>query len=132
MAKNTWKYSMENTLNRWEQNFEKNETKITYIFAISIALCPTFFSLLATGVGEMTTVWAIGFGISFWALLISGLLLFRNSSRTETNRRLIKIESQLNKLDTLIESQEKLTSSINNLTSEIRKDREDRNKSKTP
>jgi len=85
----------------WEDNFEKYETRIRIVFGISAVSLPTFFGLLAGGVSEMTVIWVIGFGVSFWALLISGSLLLKNSSRTETNRRLTNIETQLKNLDKL-------------------------------
>lgn len=54
-------------------------------------------------------LWAIGFGVSFWVMVICGYLIMRNSGRTEANIRLKNIES---KLSTLID--------------EIRQDRNER------
>jgi hypothetical protein len=76
----------------WETNFEKNERKIKLVFGASVILCPLFFGLMATGVAELMPLWVFGFAMSFYALVISGILLYRNQSRTEVNRRLSGLE----------------------------------------
>jgi len=85
----------------WEDNFERLETRIRIIFGASIIAMPTFFTLdvSETGGKGMTGWWSFCFGMSFWAFVITGSLLFRNSSRTEMNRKLKNIEDKVSGIE---------------------------------
>jgi len=109
-----------------EDNFEKYEFRFQIIFAISLALFPTFLSLLASQPKEtnMSTFFGWGMTISFYIAVFCGWMLIRNSSKTEANRRLKSIETKLEKLDKF----DTLASKLDTLIDEIRKDREERTK----
>lgn len=108
------------TTDRWldrafkilEANFEKYESWFQLIFAISIALFPTFLSLVATETGEsgMSTIFSWGMAISFYVMVFTGWMLMRNSSKSGVNHKLDNIGE---KLDIII--------------NELRQDRNERN-----
>ena len=102
-AKNPLNEWLDRTWSSWETNFDKYEGRIRAIFNISLVTCPLFFGL-AVGGGEMNWGWVFGFAISFWALFITGSLLYRNSSKAEISRRLGNIEQKADKTNILLEA----------------------------
>jgi hypothetical protein len=118
------KYWLDRQFKYLQDNFEKLETKITIVFTVSTITFPLFFGILASAKEDnpLNDLWGFLMGISLWAMIISGVLLYRNSERTGVNRKLTNIENKLDKLDLI-------ATKLDTLIDEIRKDRNERNNS---
>ena len=100
-----------------DTNYERFDGRINLVFVVSLGALTAVWSLLVSGdVSYMNTVAGVIFGVSFWAVIICGSLILRNSGKAQTNQKLTNIETKIDqmgtKINNLIDSQQKLIDHI--------------------
>ena len=110
-----------------ERKWGQLENIIQIVFVIDGIIFPMVVGYVFSKGGQVDMLMGIITSLSFWILVICSVLLIRNAGKIN-KQQLDRIEAKLNKLDELEETNQLLRDLVN----EIKKDREERNKTKLP